>query len=282
MDDQEFELLTLKESFRCEISLCRTKFPFARTTIRILIARLKAVEEESDRLEVLKEKLEEVATEYFKDIPQQMLLMRYCDDKEKYRVHLHEKSLCFLTGSGYVKIDSQMLFRDHFGRLPVEDDEYLKSVGFPSLPERKGKSCFSCFIIRKNRNLYVTPYRQDTMQHTYLTFGKDVLCAGLLFLADGKIHYIDNRSGHYLSTPKHLKIFFDFVNKNRGANLLKDYFCKDFSFSAEIFSMFPLEVIAKKQFGINFYKFGEKTQVELLAERGIRREISKLAQEQHL
>lgn len=277
MEINSLPILTIKDSFKVELYFIDTKLPFAKTTINILLNKLNVFEEETNKLEILKEKLEEISQKHFADNPKQMLLMQYCKtkiEKDFFKVFLHNKNLCFFRNGLFLNIDSQVLFKEHFEKLPLEDDAYLESVGFPSLPERKGKSCFSCFTIHQDGNLYVNPYRQDTMQHTFTTMGNNVLCAGLMYLVDGKIHYIDNRSGHYLSTPQHLKIFFDFLEKNKKNTLTTDYFCENFNFSREHFSEYPIEIINERQFGINFHKFGEKTQVELLNERNIRREIT--------
>lgn len=281
MEDEEFETLKLRSNFQIEIELKNTRYPFARVTASMLIEKLKKdnqiFENKQKELEALKSRLDELAREHFKGKEEQLLTMMYCkeDELEKYKVYFVDGNLCFLRNEKFIKIDSENLFKEFFyKRSPEEDDLYLESIGFPSLPERKGKSCFSCFTIHKDGNLYINPYRQDTIQHTFTTNGENILCAGLLFIQNGKISYVDNRSGHYLSKPRHIQIFFDNISKNVGGENIKDFFSQEFDLFREKFIGTPINIIKNKNFGLNFYKFGEKNITELLEEKKIRNLIN--------
>lgn len=270
--------LNLTDNFKCEIELKDTRFPLPKTTIYSLLGKINIFNGNEDSFSILQERLEELVREHFKDKPKQMLLMQYCkteEEKEKCKVFLNDDCLCFYRDGKYVRIDSQNLFREYFGRIPLEDDEYLKSIGFPSLPERQGKSCFSCFTIHKDGNLYIHPYRQDTIQHTFTTNGRSVAAAGLIILVDGKILHINNVSGHYKTPNQYIELFFDFLKNSSITENLNLYFHHDFSVFRNNFS-FPLSrLIENKEFGISFkYLFREKTLTELEEERHIRNQIN--------
>ena len=279
---EQFELLKLRDIFQIEIELKNTKYPFARTTFKALFEKLKEqiidLDEKENKVEIFKEQLENLSNDHFAGKEQQKITMMYCknqDEVNNYLVHFVNGCLCLLRNNEYVKIDSENLFKELFnGRTPNEDDLYLENIGFESLPERKGKSCLSCFTIHQNGKMYVHPYRQDTMQHTFTTNGKDVMCAGLLFIQNGKIAYINNRSGHYYSRPEHLQIFFDVLFKNTQGGNIKPYFSDDFDIFRRDFVGSPPDIIQNKKYGLNFYSFGKKDDVENSEKTRIRNEIN--------
>lgn len=276
-----FEMLKLRDIFQIEIELKDTQFSVSRVNTKVIMEQLRNKIVDFDllenRLDLLKEKLEELELENASKKLQPLLRMSYCKnelEKEQYKVYLLNGGLYHFRFGKYIEIDSEELFKSVFNdRTPMEDDEYLESMGYHLLPERKGKSCFSCFVIDKNNNLYIHPYRQDTIQHTFITSGEDVLCAGLMFIKDAKICYIDNRSGHYLSTPKYVQILFNFLLINSKENI-NAYFTKDFTLFRNYFANKPIDIISNKDFGLNFYKYGIKTHEELLEESELRKIIN--------
>lgn len=208
-----------------------------------------------------------------------IITMKYCkneENKEKYKVHLNSDKLCFYSKENdiYEPLSSLNLFKRHFnGRTPQEDDQYLIKIKYPILPERIGKSTCSCFIIDEKNDLYISPYRQDTMHHSFITFCGDVLCAGLIFCEKGKILYIENRAGHYLPSPENILHFFKILKeKYKYINLIK-LFHENFDIKRDVFSKCQTDLINKKEYGLNFFSFHEKTEQEKKIEFKLRNEI---------
>ena len=126
--------------------------------------------------------------------------MLYCsnEEKEKYLVYIHDDSLCYKINSNFKKIDSIEIFKNMFdNRTPDEDEEYLEKSGNPVPNIRRGKAKHSNIIIDTSGKIYIFPYISNTMHHTFISHGSDVIFAGTIGLENGKITYIDNSSGHY-------------------------------------------------------------------------------------
>lgn len=209
-----------------------------------------------------------------------ILTMKYCkneESKNKYKVYLNKDKLCFYSeeNNNYEPISSINLFENHFnGRTPEEDDQYLIKIKYPVLPERIGKSTCSCFIIDKNKELYISPYRQDTMQHSFITNCGDVLSAGLIFCENGKILYIENRAGHYLPNQENILQLFNFLKEKNGNNIV-NLFHENFDINRVKFSKCQIDIINKKEFGLNFFNFKGKTKNEIKLELKLRDQIFK-------
>ena len=194
-----------------------------------------------------------------------VITMNYCkneEEREKYKVYLVSDTLCFYSKDNktYEPIDSINLFKKNFnGKTPKEDDEYLIRIKYPILPERIGKSTCSCFVIDTNNNLYISPYRQDTIQHTFITDCEDVLSAGLIFCEKGKILYLENRAGHYLPPPDSILYIFKFLRDKSMGNVL-NFFHKEFDVKRIKFSERQNDIINNREYGLNFFEFKEKTE----------------------
>ena len=204
-----------------------------------------------------------------------ILTMKYCKNeecKEKYKVYLYFDKLCFYSKEKktYESISSLNLFKSHFnGRTPKEDDQYLIKSKYPLLLERIGKSTCSCYIIDKNKNLYISPYRQDTIHHSFITDCENVLCAGLIYCENGKILYLENRAGHYLPNPENILYLFNLL-KEKYINNISNLFHENFDLKRQYFSNCQTDIINKKEYGLNFFKFKEKTALELNNELKLR------------
>ena len=204
-----------------------------------------------------------------------IITMKYCkseEKKEKYKVYLYFHRLCFYSKEkkSYESISSLNLFKSHFnGRTPEEDDQYLIKIKHPILPERIGKSTCSCYIIDKNKNLYINPYRQDTIQHSFITCCEDVLCAGLIYCEKGKILYIENRAGHYLPSPENILHLFNVLHE-KYINNISTLFHENFDIKRQYFSDCQTDIINKKEYGLNFFKYKKKTEQEIRNELQLR------------
>lgn len=209
----------------------------------------------------------------------EIITMKYCknnEEREKFKVHLIYDKLCFFSKEKkiYQNIDSIKLFKYYFnGRTPKEDDEYLIKSKYPILSERIGKSTCSCFIINKNKDLYISPYRQDTMQHSFIMDCGDIYSAGLVYCEKGKICYIENRAGHYLPDPDNILFLFQFLSYKTGKNIAK-FFHKDFDIKRQNFSKCQNNIINNNEYGLNFFKFNEKTEKEVKYESQLRNTIN--------
>ena len=270
------ELLKFNQNFEIEKLLKDTKYPLSKNQFKICNEIIKITEPFNNiNLNKFIDKLDLL----IKSRKINIITMNYCKntkEREKYKVHIYLDKLCFYSNKNkiYTPIDSLNLFKSHLnGRTPKEDDEYLIKIKYPILTERIGKSTCSCFIIDKKNNLYINPYRQDTIHHSFITDCGDVLCAGLIFCENGKILYIETRAGHYLPNPKNILYFFNYLkNKNIGSNL-KYLFHEDFDLKREIFSKCQIDIITNKEYGLNFFNFKEKTEQEIRNEFQLKNHI---------
>lgn len=277
-----YQLLKLNENFRIEMELMNTKYPFSKNRSKIILEelrkRVKDLDDRIDRFEIVRQNLDNLVNICLANISEQIITMKYCQDqqeKENYAVYLQNNKLCYFRNDKYIPIDSTEIFKEFFdGRVPAEDEKYLESIGFPMLPERSGKSEFSCFVIDKDNKMYINPYRPDTIQHTFTTYGDSVLCAGLILLKNGTIYYIDNTSGHYLTGNEKLELFFIFLKQNSKIKNISVYFDKEFLKCRNDFS-WPLKgIIEKKEYGLKFcHIFREKTFCEIEEEKRLRKYI---------
>ena len=271
------KLLRFNENFEIEKLLKDSKYPLSKNQFKICneIIKIKDLKNEKNLKEFI-DKLDSL----LKNEKINIITMNFCKNKEikeKYKVHLISDELCFYSKEKklYEPISSINLFKKHFnGRSPKEDDEYLIKIKYPILPERIGKSTCSCFIIDENNNLYISPYRQDTIQHSFITDCGDVLCAGLIFCEKGKILYIENRAGHYLPNPENILYFFKYLYDNNNQCNVAKFFHENFDIKRDIFSKNQNDIINNKEYGLNFFNFKEKTEQEKKNELDLRNIIT--------
>jgi len=268
------QLLKFNPNFEIEKLLKDTKYPLSKNLYKKyinIIYQNKDKNNEKINLDDFINKLDSFVKKENIDI----ITMKYCktnEEREKFKVHIISDKLYFYSSDKkeYLPIDSLNLFKKYFnGRTPKKDDEYLIQRRHPFLKERLGKSTCSCFIIDKNKDLFISPYRQDTIQHSFITNCSDVLSAGLIFCENGKILYIENRAGHYLPNQENILYFFEFLNEKKEKNL-SDYFHKDFEVKRDIFLKNQDDIINNKEYGLNFFSFKEKTPKEMKNESQLR------------
>lgn len=271
------KVLKFNPMFEIEKILKDSKYPLSKNQYEILCEIISKNSRQNSKINI---------TEFLynldllvKEQKIEIMTMKYCknnEEREKFKVHLVSNKLCFFSNEkkSYQNIDSINLFKQFFnGRTPKEDDEYLIKSKYPILPERIGKSTCSCFIVNKNNDLYISPYRQDTMQHSFIMDCEDILSAGLIYCENGVILYIENRAGHYLPEPDNILFFFQFLSYKTGKNITK-MFHKDFDIKRENFSKSQNTIINNKEYGLNFFKFKEKTEKEMKYELQIRNQIN--------
>lgn len=190
-----------------------------------------------------------------------------------YKINIFEEKICYLNNNPmkkfeYLVADTVNDFLSNFLRLPKDDDQYMNLTD----SKRLGKSNFSCFIIDKNDNLYIFPYRSNTIHHTYITKNEPVKMAGMIRIENGKICYIDNKSGHYCPNPDGMLVFFDCLKKLNNMNDIKHLFHKKFCFERDSFSDNLIGIVDNQEWGINLLNINGVS-IDLFFKQNIREKI---------
>jgi len=96
-----------------------------------------------------------------------------------------------------VTIDKNGLLRDAEGNLFNHDDDCI-------------------FILNENNEILISKHnKQDEFHHSSLSAGKDVKFAGEIFVKNGKIVELTNKSGHY-EPPSRIFTQLKGILKNLG------------------------------------------------------------------
>jgi hypothetical protein len=142
----------------------------------------------------LRKKNEELKSLEFKF---RKLDMTHAND-DYYKVYTNDRGqLCYNRDGRIIPIDTEKEFKGTFGRTPAEDDAYLERYGHIISDVRKGKSARSTLVIAENGDMYIAPFRSDTMQHTSSKGYDGIITTGMLILKDGKIETATNQGGHF-------------------------------------------------------------------------------------
>lgn len=222
MEKKEYEIFSEKvtmtsvdKEYINEITLSSSKKPFSRFFIESFKKILAGTELEKYGVEKFLLERPELAHEMLgTDTP----LMQYADmnEKQKFMVRVEKDGLYFVDGT---IIDSETLFMSFFeGRSPKEDDDFLSKSRFSIDIHRLGKSGMSCIILDKNENLFIFPYRAETIHHTFVTHGEDVIFAGMIKVNSGKITFLADKSGHYKDRPINGILFLAQYMKKQQSN----------------------------------------------------------------
>lgn len=224
MDD---EFYCINDWYKDELKMISSSYPLAREYISKIKELLNDTEEGLALSSI--EKLPESYFEILGRVKPEKLIYFTKIQKQSFKVFTHENHLCFLKDKKYVKVDSDSIFKEFFGRTWEEDEKYLANIGYAVPDIRKGKSQKSCFIIDMNNDFFIFPYRSNTIQHTSISFGYPVKLAGTIRLIDGKISYIDNSTGHYRANIESLKKMILLIRKMSDIKDISSFFTKDFN-----------------------------------------------------
>ena len=188
------------------------------------------------------------------EILQKQILFVDEKDKINYKVIIENGNLIYIKDKRV--IDSYNEYYNIFGELSNKD----LNIGVP------GKSKLSCFVIDINDNLYIFPFKSYKMHHSFITQGGAInKLAGMIYIKNGKIYYIENRSGHYKTPPKQIDILFEKL-KIMSNNNINDLFSYKFDLKRIKFSENILDIIDKEEFGLNLIYINEKN-AEIIRER---------------
>lgn len=241
-------LHSLQKDYKFECEMQDSQYHFSKNKILQIIEKLKSgstqLQKDEEYFKYLCENLEEITQKYEVNTKKQI---QYTDYKEKYKVHIRNEQLCYFREYEYIPIDTVAEYKEHFEVYPLEDEQ--KDNEIPD--NRKGKSQFSCFSIDEGGNLYISPYKSDVMQHTYVTKGGDVLFAGTIKVDNGKICYVDNKSGHYRVGTEFMYVFFEILQKISQNGKLKLLFSEKFNMQKTDFSENMREIIERSEYGLN-------------------------------
>lgn len=222
MDAYTKTIYDLYPLYKLEVDLQYTEYPLSRESIAEFL-EIKKDESPEEAVAMLFEKPKEVAELLGITKTYRML---YADFDIKIR-HCVSIINFKLTYNDLSTVDSHRIFYEKFNRTPTEDDEFIELSGRTIHPHRRGKSAFSCFVLDKDENLFIFPYRLNTMQHTFITRGEAIFFAGTMKVIDGLIDYIDDNSGHYRPHPSSiLSIAYHFkgiLGENIGRIFTNDF-----------------------------------------------------------
>ncbi len=292
--EAEYNLIGIQTAAVYERKMYNHSFPYSNRCIRLMLSR--CVEKNSEKERQLNEAIDRLNSNLnenderdvdiiigeLKDCPQKVFgdrvedfQLRYArtqEEKEKFKVHVENEKLCFEDGT---PVDSYSLFVKTFGRTPDEDDALLASIGGP-FAEITKKSAFSCFVVDKDDNLYITPYRISTSHHNFLTNDEGVKIAGLVLMKEGKIYYLSNLSGHYRPEASRISKFLipKLISLSNGKCDVKDIFSEGFDFDKYIFPRDPNKIIERIQYrGIEFVDGDRGNRQNLELRRSIKSQV---------
>jgi len=180
----------------------------------------------------------------------------FIEDKEKinYQVIIENGTLLYLKDKRV--IDSYNEYYKIFGEYNNKE----LNIGIP------GKSKFSCFIIDVNDNIYIYPFKTFKIHHSFITKGNILnKLAGMIYIRNGKIYHIENRSGHYKTAPKQIDILFEKL-KQLSMNDFPELFNIKFDINRKKFSENILEIVDKEEFGLNLL-YANENNADIIRQR---------------
>lgn len=78
---------------------------------------------------------------------------------------------------------------------------------------RESKENFLCFVISENNKLYADQFIRGKIHHNSLVAGRPVKSAGIMYVTDGQIDYLQFYSGHYRTDAIGAEQFVKFLMK---------------------------------------------------------------------
>ena len=180
----------------------------------------------------------------------------FIEDKEKinYQLIIENGTLLYLKDKRV--IDSYNEYYKIFGEYNNKE----LNIGIP------GKSKFSCFIIDVNGNIYIYPFKTFKIHHSFITKGNILnKLAGMIYIRNGKIYHIENRSGHYKTAPKQIDILFEKL-KQLSMNDFPELFNIKFDINRKKFSEIILEIVDKDEFGLNLL-YANENNADIIRQR---------------
>jgi len=180
----------------------------------------------------------------------------FIEDKEKinYQLIIENGTLLYLKDKRV--IDSYNEYYKIFGEYNNKE----LNIGIP------GKSKFSCFIIDLNDDIYIYPFKTFKIHHSFITKGNILnKLAGMIYIRNGKIYHIENRSGHYKTAPKQIDILFEKL-KQLSMNDFPELFNIKFDINRKKFSENILEIVDKEEFGLNLL-YANENNADIIRQR---------------
>ena len=132
-------------------------------------------------------------------------------EREKYHVTVNGGKFYYADGSLIEHLD----YKKDFERLETPGSPYSIFVFIENANEGEEVDG-SLYMIEKNY-LQIKD-SDDLIQHSSLTSGGPVLCAGLLYINGGYLEKVWINSGHYQPSGRYLCNFFTYLKRN-GVNL---------------------------------------------------------------
>jgi hypothetical protein len=109
---------------------------------------------------------------------------------------------CAPGGSVGHELGLRLFAMDRYGNLFVDNINFT----FMQQSGMVGSTANS-ILVAKNRGI---------VNHSSICAGREVICAGCLFIWHGQLIHIDNNSGHYAPTPDHLRNLLAILIKDTG------------------------------------------------------------------
>ena len=167
--------------------------------------------------------------------------IKFANEEEKnyYKVGVNDNRLIFLVDE----------------RLVDTNNEYENKFKTKKINE---KSKLSCFLIDTNNDLFIFPFQENIMHHSFITKDKILnKLAGMLFIKEGKICFIENLSGHYKTEAKQMDLFFEKLESLLKNKEISQLFHPDFQISLNTFPNNYTEILVNKKYGLNLVNIDE-------------------------
>jgi hypothetical protein len=104
--------------------------------------------------------------------------------------------------SGWVQQDSRWVRNNQ--PIPVDTKSMVTHLSGPGA---------GIYVFSKEGNLHISSHKVGQRHHSSLLAGGDVACAGEIWVTNGKITAISNKSGHYHPQTHHLKQMLEHFSK---------------------------------------------------------------------
>lgn len=163
------------------------------------------------------------------------------EEKINYQVGVENDNLIFIKDK--IIIDTTNEYFNKFGQNLIQE-----------------KSILSCFIIDRNNNLFIFPFKKAVMHHSFIT--KDQILnklAGMLYVKGGKICYLENISGHYKPEAKQFDLFFEKLKIMSKNNEIYNLFHHNFQIEKSKFSNNNIDTLNIKDYGLKLINIDDES-----------------------
>jgi hypothetical protein len=125
----------------------------------------------------------------------------------------------------------QVVFEQHLARRRfLESKGRIHKLGTAPITTEGGDLGTSIYAMDGENLFYVeTQNTGQTLNHCSFLAGRPVKCAGMIGITQGRIGYIDNGSGHYRPTRKHLVNCLEVLRDHVGDTIFNQVIVRDHS-----------------------------------------------------